>query len=225
MINIAIDGPSGAGKSTIGKMLAKRLGITYLDTGAMYRAVALYVLRKGVSPLDEEAVVPLLDEIALSFSDTPERSIMLNGEDVSTAIREHAISKAASDVSKIPAVRLFLVAMQRKIASESDVVLDGRDITSYVLPDAKYKFFLTADVEERARRRFEELRAKGADVDYDTVLADIKDRDHNDSHRAFAPLTRTEDSVLIDSSDMTAEQVAEVIVGYVRERAKKDNQA
>ena len=187
MINIAIDGPSGAGKSTIGKMLAKRLGITYLDTGAMYRAVALYVVRKGVSPLDEEAVVPLLDEIELSFSDTPERNIMLNGEDVSTAIREHAISKAASDVSKIPAVRLFLVAMQRKIAAESDVVLDGRDITS----------------------------------DYDTVLADIKDRDHNDSHRAFAPLTKTEDSVLIDSTDMTADQVAEVITDYVLGKKKK----
>ena len=221
MINIAIDGPSGAGKSTIGKMLAKRLGITYLDTGAMYRAVALYVVRKGVSPLDEEAVVPFLNEIELSFSDTPERNIMLNGEDVSTAIREHAISKATSDVSKIPAVRLFLVAMQRKIAAESDVVLDGRDITSYVLPDAKFKFFLTADVEERARRRFEELRAKGADVDYDTVLADIKDRDHNDSHRAFAPLTKTEDSVLIDSTDMTADQVAEVITDYVLGKKKK----
>ena len=115
--------------------------------------------------------------------------------------------------------------MQREIAAASDVVLDGRDITSYVLPDAEFKFFLTASVEERARRRFEELKQKGADIDYDTVLADIKDRDYNDSHRAFAPLTRTEDSVLIDSSDMTAEQVAEVIVGYVRERAKKDNQA
>ena len=199
MINIAIDGPSGAGKSTIGKMLAAKLGITYLDTGAMYRAVALYALRKGVAPTDEAAVVPLLDEIDISFSDGEDRKIFLNGEDVSSAIREHAISKAASDISKIPQVRLFLVKMQREIAAASDVVLDGRDITSYVLPDA--------------------------DIDYDTVLADIKDRDYNDSHRAFAPLTRTEDSVLIDSSDMTAEQVAEVIVGYVRERAKKDNQA
>ncbi len=225
MINIAIDGPSGAGKSTIGKMLAAKLGITYLDTGAMYRAVALYALRKGVAPTDEAAVVPLLGEIDISFSDGEDRKIFLNGEDVSAAIREHAISKAASDISKIPQVRLFLVKMQREIAAASDVVLDGRDITSYVLPDAEFKFFLTASVEERARRRFEELKQKGADIDYDTVLADIKDRDYNDSHRAFAPLTRTEDSVLIDSSDMTAEQVAEVIVGYVRERAKKDNQA
>ena len=224
MINIAIDGPSGAGKSTIGKMLAAKLGITYLDTGAMYRAVALYALRKGVAPTDEAAVVPLLDEIDISFSDGEDRKIFLNGEDVSSAIREHAISKAASDISKIPQVRLFLVKMQREIAAASDVVLDGRDVTSYVLPDAEFKFFLTASVEERAHR-FEELKQKGADIDYDTVLADIKDRDYNDSHRAFAPLTRTEDSVLIDSSDMTAEQVAEVIVGYVRERAKKDNQA
>lgn len=223
MINIAIDGPSGAGKSTIGKMLAKKLGITYLDTGAMYRAVALYVTRHGVSPLDEKAVVPLLDGIRISFSDTPERNILLNGEDVSAAIREHSISKAASDVSKIPAVRLFLVAMQREIAANSDVVLDGRDITSYVLPDAQFKFFLTADVEERAKRRFEELRAKGADMSYETVLADIKDRDYNDSHRAFAPLTKTEDSVLIDSTHMTADQVAEVITDYVQgKKAKKD---
>ena len=221
MINIAIDGPSGAGKSTIGKMLAARLGITYLDTGAMYRAVALYVVSKGVSPLGEKAVIPLLDEITISFSDTPERNILLNGEDVSTAIRRHDISKAASDVSKIPAVRMFLVAMQRRIAAESDVVLDGRDITSYVLPDAKFKFFLTADVEERARRRFEELRAKGADIDYETVLADIKDRDHNDSHRAFAPLTKTEDSVLIDSTRLSADQVAEVITDYVLGKKKK----
>ena len=221
MINIAIDGPSGAGKSTIGKMLAARLGITYLDTGAMYRAVALYVVSKGVSPLNEKAVIPLLDEITISFSDTPERNILLNGEDVSTAIRRHDISKAASDVSKIPAVRMFLVAMQRRIAAESDVVLDGRDITSYVLPDAKFKFFLTADVEERARRRFEELRAKGADIDYETVLADIKDRDHNDSHRAFAPLTKTEDSVLIDSTRLSADQVAEVITDYVLGKKKK----
>lgn len=221
MINIAIDGPSGAGKSTIGKMLAAKLGITYLDTGAMYRAVALYALRKGVAPTDEAAVVPLLDEIDISFSDGEDRKIFLNGEDVSSAIREHAISKAASDISKIPQVRLFLVKMQREIAAASDVVLDGRDITSYVLPDAEFKFFLTASVEERARRRFEELKQKGADIDYDTVLADIKDRDYNDSHRAFAPLTKTEDSVLIDSTDMTADQVAEVITDYVLGKKKK----
>ncbi len=219
MINIAIDGPSGAGTSTIGKMIASKLGITYLDTGAMYRAVALYVVRRGVSPLDEKSVVPLLDEIEISYS--PDKRILLNGEDVSSAIREHSVSKAASDVSKIPAVRLFLVAKQREIAAHNDVVLDGRDITSYVLPDAKFKFFLTADVEERARRRYQELKERGAQIDYDTVLADIKDRDFNDSHRAFAPLTKTDDSVLIDSTHMTADQVSEVITGYVLGNAQK----
>ena len=143
MLNIAIDGPSGAGKSTISKMLAKKLGIIYLDTGAMYRAVALYVSRKGVDVNDRDKVVPLLTEIEIEFrGEGDEKRIYLNGEDVSAAIREHAVSKMASDVSKIKEVRLFLVEQQRAIAKKNDVVLDGRDITSFVLPDSKYKFFL-----------------------------------------------------------------------------------
>lgn len=172
MLNIAIDGPSGAGKSTISKMLAKKLGIIYLDTGAMYRAVALYVSRKGVDVNDRDKVVPLLSQIEIEFrGDGDEKRIYLNGEDVSAAIREHAVSKMASDVSKIKEVRLFLVEQQRAIAKKNDVVLDGRDITSFVLPDSKYKFFLTATPEERARRRYEELKAKGSDISYETVLA------------------------------------------------------
>ena len=216
MLNIAIDGPSGAGKSTISKMLAKKLGIIYLDTGAMYRAVALYVHRKGVDVNDAKKVVPLLDEIEIRFrGDGDEKKIFLNGEDVSSAIREHAVSKLASDVSKIKEVRLFLVEQQRAIAKKSDIVLDGRDITSFVLPDSKYKFFLTASAEERARRRYEELKAKGSDISYETILADVNDRDYNDTHRDFAPLVQTDDAVLIDSTNMTTDEVIEVILRYV----------
>lgn len=216
MLNIAIDGPSGAGKSTISKMLAKKLGIIYLDTGAMYRAVALYVSRKGVDVNDRDKVVPLLSQIEIEFrGEGDEKRIYLNGEDVSAAIREHAVSKMASDVSKIKEVRLFLVEQQRAIAKKNDVVLDGRDITSFVLPDSKYKFFLTATPEERARRRYEELKAKGSDISYETVLADVNDRDYNDTHRDFAPLVQTEDAVLIDSTDLSTDEVIEVILRYV----------
>ena len=216
MLNIAIDGPSGAGKSTISKMLAKKLGIIYLDTGAMYRAVALYVSRKGVDVHDRDKVVPLLSQIEIEFrGEGDEKRIYLNGEDVSAAIREHAVSKMASDVSKIKEVRLFLVEQQRAIAKKNDVVLDGRDITSFVLPDSKYKFFLTATPEERARRRYEELKAKGSDISYETVLADVNDRDYNDTHRDFAPLVQTEDAVLIDSTDLSTDEVIEVILRYV----------
>ena len=216
MLNIAIDGPSGAGKSTISKMLAKKLGIIYLDTGAMYRAVALYVSRKGVDVNDRDKVVPLLTEIEIEFrGEGDEKRIYLNGEDVSAAIREHAVSKMASDVSKIKEVRLFLVEQQRAIAKKNDVVLDGRDITSFVLPDSKYKFFLTATPEERARRRYEELKAKGSDISYEAVLADVNDRDYNDTHRDFAPLVQTEDAVLIDSTYLSTDEVIEVILRYV----------
>lgn len=216
MLNIAIDGPSGAGKSTISKMLAKKLGIIYLDTGAMYRAVALYVHRKGVDVNDRENVVPLLDQINIEFAgEGDEKKIYLNGEDVSSAIREHEVSKLASDVSKIKEVRLFLVEQQRAIAKKNDIVLDGRDITSFVLPDSKYKFYLTASAEERARRRYEELKAKGSEISYEKILADVNDRDYNDTHREFAPLVQTEDSVLIDSTDMTTDEVIEVILRYV----------
>lgn len=216
MLNIAIDGPSGAGKSTISKLLAKKLGIIYLDTGAMYRAVALYVHRKGIDVNDKEKVIPLLNEIEIEFrGEGDEKKIYLNGEDVSSAIREHHVSKMASDVSKIKEVRLFLVEQQRAIARKNDIVLDGRDITSFVLPDSKYKFFLTATPEERAKRRYEELRAKGSDISYETVLADVNDRDYNDTHRDFAPLVQTEDAVLIDSTNMTTDEVIEVILRYV----------
>ncbi len=217
MLNIAIDGPSGAGKSTIAKEIAKRLNIIYLDTGAMYRAIGLKAVRLGIDTEDVQGVTGILDstQIEIKYEDGVQ-IIYLDGEDVSTAIREHHISKAASNVSKIPAVRLKLVAMQREIAAKNNVVLDGRDITSYVLKDANNKFYLTATPEERAKRRYKELIEKGQNVDYETILADINDRDYNDTHRDFAPLTRTEDSVFIDSTELTVEQAIEKILSYIK---------
>ena len=217
MLNIAIDGPSGAGKSTIAKEIAKRLNIIYLDTGAMYRAIGLKAVRLGIDTNDSEGVTNILDstQIEIKYVDGIQ-IIYLDGEDVSLAIREHHISKAASNVSKIPAVRLKLVAMQREIAAKNNVVLDGRDITSYVLKDANNKFYLTATPEERAKRRYKELIEKGQNVDYETLLADINDRDYNDTHRDFAPLTLTEDSVYIESTNLTIEQAIDKILSYVK---------
>ena len=217
MLNISIDGPSGAGKSTIAKEIAKRLNIIYLDTGAMYRAIGLKAVRLGIDTEDVQGVTGILDstQIEIKYEDGVQ-IIYLDGEDVSTAIREHHISKAASNVSKIPAVRLKLVAMQREIAAKNNVVLDGRDITSYVLKDANNKFYLTATPEERAKRRYKELIEKGQNVDYETILADINDRDYNDTHRDFAPLTCTEDSVFIDSTELTVEQAIEKILSYIK---------
>jgi cytidylate kinase len=217
IINIAIDGPSGAGKSTVAKNIAKKLGIVYLDTGAMYRAAALYALERGTDIADTEAVLKILPniDIKICYNDN-EQHVLLCGKDVSAEIRRHEISKAASNISKIPEVRMVLVEMQRKIASETNCVLDGRDITSFVLPNAKYKFYLTATVEERAKRRFEELAAKGGNLTYEQILADVADRDYNDMNRGFAPLVQTPDAVLIDSTDMSAEDVTERILNYVK---------
>lgn len=218
MLNIAIDGPSGAGKSTVAKAIANELGILYLDTGAMYRAVGLKAYRLGVSCTDVEGVKAFLPTVDVKVGYQADgMHIYLDGEDVSTAIREHHISKCASDISKIPEVRLKLVEMQRQIAKENPVVLDGRDITSYVLPDANCKFFLTASPEIRAERRTKELIERGQEADYDKILADIIDRDYNDSHRDFCPLTQTEDSVLIDSGSLTIEEVKEAMLKIIRE--------
>ena len=217
MLNIAIDGPSGAGKSTIAKELAKVLDIIYLDTGAMYRAIGLKALRLGIDTEDEIGIKGILDSTNIEILyENGTQKVILDGEDVSIAIREHQVSKAASNVSKIPEVRLKLVAMQRDIASKNNVVLDGRDITSYVLPNANYKFFLTATAEERAKRRYNELIEKGQNVIYENILNDINDRDYNDTHRDFAPLTRTSDSIYIDSTDMTKEQVIDYILGCIK---------
>lgn len=216
MINIAIDGPSGAGKSTISKIIAKKLGITYLDTGAMYRAVALYTINNQKNPSVADDVIPLLKDIKISYKKVGEDNIIyLNDKDVSEDIRRHDISKCASEVSKIPEVRTFLVNMQRDIAKNSDVVLDGRDICSNVLPDTKYKFYLTAKAEERAKRRYSELLQKGQNVEYNQILTDILDRDYNDMNRAVSPLVKTADSIEIDSTEMTLEEVANTIISHI----------
>jgi len=216
-IQIAIDGPAGAGKSTISKQIAAKLGIAYLDTGAMYRAVALYMLNNGVDVLDGLNVEKLLSNVKIDivYQDGIQK-VILCGKDVTQEIREHHISQAASDVSKNHKVRLFLVEMQRKIASQSDCVLDGRDIGTFVLPNAKYKFYLTATPEERARRRAKELLEKNVQADFDTILEDIKKRDFNDMNRDFAPLRQANDAELIDSTAMTIEQVVEHIINKVK---------
>lgn len=225
MISIAIDGPAGAGKSTVAKKVSAKLGFIYVDTGALYRAVGLYALRQGLSCLDGNTVPPLLPDICvkLKFVDGQQR-VFLNGEDVSEAIRQNEVSMAASNVSAIPQVRAFLFDLQRKIAEENNIVMDGRDIGTVVLPHADAKIFLTATAEERAKRRFLELQEKGQQVDYDKLLQEIKERDHNDSTRAIAPLKQAEDAVLVDSSTLSLEEsvacVTETIETILRQKGK-----
>lgn len=219
VFRIAIDGPSGAGKSTVAKALAKHLGFVQVDTGAMYRSVGLYIYRKGLKPDDADAVIPQLENINidLGFSDAGQR-IYLNSEDVSDKIRQNEISMYASKVSAIPAVRAFLLDMQRKIAAEHNVVMDGRDIGTVVLPDAELKIFQTASVKERAKRRCDELTAKGQTVDLETVRKEIEERDYNDSHRAAAPCIPADDAVIIDNSNITIEENVAMITALYEYR-------
>jgi len=215
-MNIAIDGPSGAGKSTIAKELAAKLNIAYLDTGAMYRAIALKVYRLRLKASDSVSIIKILPstDIFIAYNNGIQK-VLLDGEDVSKEIREHHISKYASDVSAIPEVRVWLVEMQREIAKKSACILDGRDIGTYVLPNAKYKFFLTASVEMRALRRFNELQKKGGSPDLKTITADIEKRDFNDSNRSFAPLKKADDAVEVDSTSLTIEEVIEKILSVI----------
>lgn len=217
MINVAIDGPAGAGKSTVAKAAAKKLGFIYVDTGALYRTVGVNALRKGIDPKDAEKVKATLDDIdvSLGFVDGSQH-VFLNGEDVSEEIRLPASSMAASAVSAIPEVREFLLSLQRDIAKKNNCLMDGRDIGTVILPDAQYKFFFTASAEIRADRRCKELKEKGIPADYETVLAEIKERDYNDSHRETAPLKQADDAVLIDSSYMTIEEAVDKIVSYIK---------
>lgn len=210
--NIALDGPSGAGKSTVAKALAKRLDIIYLDTGAMYRSLAYVAVKQGIDVNDEAAVKPMLDNLDMKIIIGDSQQIIVNGENVTPFIREHYVSKAASDISALPAVRIKLVELQREIAKNDCVVLDGREIGTYVLPDAKYKFFITATPEVRAKRRFEELKSKGDAPSYEKVLEDIKVRDYNDSHRAFAPLKQADDAVLVDTTNMSIDEVIDFVL-------------
>lgn len=217
MINVAIDGPAGAGKSTIAKAAAKELGFIYVDTGALYRTIALSAVRLGVLD-DDDKIISMLDDITvkLGFADDGTQCVYLNGEDVTSQIRTPEISMGASRVSAIPKVREFLLDLQRNIAAENNVIMDGRDIATVVLPNAKPKIFLFASPECRAERRYKELAEKGEDVTFEEVLADVNQRDYQDSHRAVAPLKPTDESVMADTSALTLEESIRLIIDTIR---------
>ena len=218
-VNIAIDGPAGAGKSTVAKGLAKKLGFIYVDTGALYRAIGVFAIRKGVNTKDADGVSALLGDIKveLKFVDGAQR-VFLNDEDVSEAIRTPDASMAASNVSVIPAVRAFLLELQRDIAKKNNCLMDGRDIGTVVLPDAQIKIFMTADVEERAMRRYKELQEKGINDSYEQVLKEMKERDFQDSNRPIAPLKPAEDSMIFDSTGLTLQESVDRLTALIGER-------
>mgnify|MGYP002627220199 CR=1 FL=1 len=217
---VAVDGPSGAGKSTLARQAARELHIMYVDTGAVYRVIGLAARRGGIEPRDGNAVGRLLTEIKAGLSHAAEGSqlVYLNGEDVSEAIRLPEISTYASAVSALPAVRAYLLEMQRKLAREQSVIMDGRDIGTVVLPDAEVKIYLTADAEVRARRRFLELEQRGTPKSYDEVLAELKERDWNDTHRDVAPLKQAEDAALADTSQLDFEQSKALLLEIIRKK-------
>ena len=218
-INIAIDGPSGAGKSTIAKLLAREFGFIYVDTGAMYRSIGLYMLRKGLTAADRSAMIECLGEIAVDIAYVDgAQHIYLNKEDVSDLIRTEEVSKYASMVSAIPEVRAFLLQLQRDLAARSSVIMDGRDIGTVILPEAEVKIFLTADDTARAERRYKELIEKGQDVTFESVLENIRQRDKNDSERALAPLKPAEDAVLVDTTKLDLMQSVEAIKSVILEK-------
>ncbi len=219
---IAIDGPSGAGKSTVAKALAKRLGYLYIDTGAMYRAVALKVKEKFIDSEDESALYPLASSLFIAFiTEGEETHILCGGEDVTEAIRLPEISRLASAISKKKSIREALVRKQREMGSGGGVVLEGRDIGTVVFPDADIKFYLDAETEERGRRRFNELVEKGVEVDFKETLEEVMQRDHNDMYRVHSPLKRADDAVFIDSTHRSVEGVVEEMAHIIEERTKK----
>ena len=225
MISVAIDGPSGAGKSTIARRVAGELGFVYIDTGALYRSIGYYVLKQGKNPEKKEDVTDSLPGIQLELRHVDGiQRVFLNDEDVSDDIRTPAVSMAASQVSAVPEVRAFLLELQREMARKNNVIMDGRDIGTVVLPNASLKIFLTADPEDRARRRYEELLEKGETVTYEEVLRDVIQRDYNDSHREIAPLRQAPDAVLANTTGFPLEKSVALIRSLVEERlAGKDD--
>ena len=223
MISVAIDGPAGAGKSSIARAAAAQLGFIYVDTGALYRSIGLFVLQKKIDFAQKNDIIALLGQINvnLTFVDGEQR-VLLCGEDVSEEIRSPEVSMAASAVSAIPEVRSFLFGLQKDMAKHNNVVMDGRDIGTVVLPDAQVKIFLTASPEVRAKRRCLELEQKGERVSYEDVLADIRQRDYNDTHREIAPLKQAEDAVLVDTSELTLEESVQTLTGLIRSRLERE---
>ena len=217
--NVAIDGPAGAGKSTIAKQLAKKMEFVYVDTGAMYRALAYYFLTQKIDPKDEEAINAAVEhaDVTIAYVEG-EQQVLLNEENVNAYLRTEEVGNTASITSVYPAVRSKLVALQQKLAQTTDVIMDGRDIGTCVLPNAQVKVYLTASVATRAKRRYDELLAKGETADLGQIAADIEDRDYRDMHRELSPLKQAEDAVLVDSSDLTIEEVVAVIEKLVTER-------
>ena len=219
-MNIAIDGPAGAGKSTIAKKLAKEIGFVYVDTGAMYRAMALYFLEQKTDSSDEDAVTSASDAVNITIRyENGEQQVILNGENVNGKIRSEEVGSMASAVSIFPNVRKELVSLQQKLAADTDVIMDGRDIGTCVLPHAEVKIYLTASSLTRAKRRYDELQAKGVTCDLEAVQKDIEERDYRDMHRKESPLKQAADAVLVDTSNMTIEQVVQEIQKICREKA------
>ena len=218
-IKIAIDGPSGAGKSTLAKNIARHMDCMYLDTGALYRTVGLYVYNKGIDSKDTAKIIELLPDITVDVEFDNGRQIMyLSGTDVTSNIRQHDISRYASDVSAIPEVRGYLLDIQRNTANKYNIVMDGRDIGTVIMPDAQIKIFLSADVNERAQRRYDELTVKGQIVDYDSILNDMITRDKNDSERDIAPLKPADDAILFNNSGLAEHETLECVLKIIREK-------
>ena len=215
--NVAVDGPAGAGKSTIAKLVAKEKGYIYVDTGAMYRGLAIHFLKKGINPDNKKAVADACRDAQVTIGyENGAQQIYLNGENVTAMLRTEEVGNMASKTSAIPEVRQKLLELQRSLAEEKDVIMDGRDIGTNILPEADVKIYLTASAETRAKRRFDELKAKGIECSLEEITRDIKERDERDMTREIAPLRRAEDAVLIDSSEMTITQVVEAICSYCR---------
>ncbi|MCI8543548.1 MAG: (d)CMP kinase [Lachnospiraceae bacterium] len=220
--NVAVDGPAGAGKSTIAKAVAKELNLIYVDTGAMYRAIALFMLREGVDLSDRQAIIekcPRAD-VTIRYEDGVQ-VVFLNGENVNAFLRTEEVGETASVISPIPEVRKNMVALQKELAAHSDCIMDGRDIGTCVLPDARLKIYLTASSEVRAKRRYDELAAKGVESDFQKIKADIEERDYRDMHREISPLKKAEDAVIVDTSDMTVDEVIASILKLCRDARQR----